>query len=173
MGVSLPAAGLPGDVYGQEDEVAYLRSAAIHFDYTPGEVAMLAEDGVSADELPVALLIARSSGVSASAVLALRRSGRAWADLLVRYGLHAGRLYIPLESPPAEGAGADAYEAFASREPRSWRVIRLPDEAVVYLVNLDFLSHHLEVPPDQVAQVLTREGSSVQAHHHLLRARAP
>lgn len=134
---------------------------------------MLAQGDVPADELPVALLIARSSGVSASAVLALRRGGRAWADLLVRYGLHAGRLHVPLDSPPTQGAGGEAYQAYASREPRSWRVIRLPDEAVVYLVNLDFLSRHLEISPDRVAEVLTREGSSVRAHHHLLRARAP
>lgn len=134
---------------------------------------MLAEGDVPAEEVPVALLIARNSGVSASAVLALRRGGRAWADLLVRYGLHAGRLYVPLDLPPTEGVGAEAYRAYESRDRGSWRVIRLPDEAVVYLVNLDFLSHHLELPAQRVAEVMTREGSSIRAHHALLRARTP
>ena len=157
----------------QQDEAAYLRSAALHYDSTPGEVAMLAEGGVHPEELPVALLISRSSGVSASAVVALRRGGRAWADLLVRYGLHAGRLYIPLDPPPEEGPGAQAYQAYESRDRDSWRVIRLPDEAVVYLVNLDFLSHHLELPAQDVAGAMTREGSPIRAHHVLLRTRAP
>ena len=134
---------------------------------------MLAEGGVPAAELPVALLISRNAGVSASAVLALRRGGRAWADLLVRYGLHAGRLHIPLDSPPTQGAGAQAYQAYEARDPGSWRVIRLPDEAVVYLVNLDFLSHHLELSPQRVADAMTREGSPIRAHHVLLRTRAP
>jgi len=165
--------GLPAAVAAQQDEAAFLRSAAIHYDYTPGEVAMLAEGGVPAEELPVALLISRNAGVSASAVLALRRAGRAWADLLVRYGLHAGRLHTPLASPPTEGAGALAYQAYESRDQGSWRVIRLPDEAVVYLVNLDFLFHHLELPAQQVADAMTREGSPIRAHHVLLRSRAP
>ena len=167
------SAALPAALPAQQDEAAYLRSAAIHYEYPPGEVAMLAEAGGPPEELPVALLIARNAGVSASAVLALRRSGRAWADLLVRYGLHAGRLHVPLDPPPTEGPGGEAYQAFASRDRSSWRVIRLSDEAVVYLVNLDFLYHHLELPPQRVAETLTREGSPIRAHHVLLRARTP
>ena len=160
-------------VGAQQDEAAYLRSAAIHFDYTPGEVAILAESGGPPEEVPVALLIARNAGVSASAVLALRRGGRAWADLLVRYGLHAGRLHVPLDSPPTEGPGGEAYGAYASRDRSSWRVIRLSDDAVIYLVNLDFLHHHLELPAQRVADTLGREGSPIRAHHVLLRSRTP
>ena len=146
---------------------------AIHYGQTAGEVAILAEGRVPSDEIPVALTIARHAGVSAEAVLALHRNGRAWADLLVRYGLHAGRLHVPLQRPPTEGPGGEAYTAFAERDPSSWRVIRLSDEAVVYLVNLRFLSEHLELPPQQVADALTAEGSAVAAHGVLLRSRTP
>lgn len=157
---------------GQED-AAYLRSVAIHYGQTAGEVAILAEGRVPAEEIPVALTIARHAGVSAEAVLALHRNGRDWADLLVRYGLHAGRLHVPLQRPPAEGPGAEAYTAFADRDPSGWRVIRLSDESVVFLVNLGFLSEHLELPAQRVADVLTAEGSAVAAHGVLLRARTP
>jgi hypothetical protein len=159
-------------VAGQGD-AAYLRSVAIHYGQTAGEVAILAEGRVPADEIPVALTIARHAGVSAEAVLALHRNGRDWADLLVRYGLHAGRLHVPLQRPPTEGPGGEAYAAFAERDPSGWRVIRLSDESVVYLVNLRFLSEHLELPPQRVADVLTAEGSAVAAHGVLLRSRTP
>ncbi|MEJ2540075.1 MAG: hypothetical protein P8188_08915 [Gemmatimonadota bacterium] len=168
LGCAVPLAGS-----AQQQESAYLRSVAIHFGYTAGEVMMLAEWDVPVAEVPVALTVARDAGVSAAAVMALRQNGRAWADLLVRYGLHAGRLYVPLDEPPTEGAGGDAYAAYASRDPGAWRVIRLTDESIVYLVNLEFLSDHLELPPQAVADVLTAEGSPVRAHHRLLRARTP
>lgn len=148
-------------------ERAFLRSAAIHFDSDPGEVSMLAEWAGAAEEVPVALHLARHAGVSAEAILAFRRGGRSWADLLVRYGLHAGHLHIPLVTPPGDGPLGAAYAAYAERSPESWRIIRLPDESVVALVNLLFLSEHLELPAEEVASALTRYGSAVAAHGSL------
>lgn len=167
---------LPAPSAGQEPspEVrAYLRSVAAHFEQDPGEARVLARGARSPAELPVALLISRRAGISSEAILALRRSGRSWSDILVTYGLHAGVVHVPLGETPTRGPLAEAYAAYAAREPRAWPVIRLTDEAVVYLVHLRFLSRYLELPPERVAVALAESASPVEAYRALLRPRIP
>jgi len=153
------------------EERAYLRSAANHFGMGEGEVAVLSEGGAAPGEIPVVLHIATRAGVSAEAILALRRSGRSWNDLLRRYGMHAGQLHVVLDPVPREGPLAAAYAAFADRPREAWAVINLPDEAVVALVNLHFLVEYLDLSPDRVAEALTRASSPVEAYRELLSRR--
>jgi hypothetical protein len=161
-----------GSVQGQSrEERAYLRSAAGHFGVGGGEVVVLAQGGASTAEIPVVLHIANGAGVSAEAVLALRRDGRSWSELLRRYGMHAGQLHVRLEGSPETGPLASAYAAFAERPRTSWSVISLSDEAVVSLVNLRFMAEYLELSPDRVAQALTRNRDPVDAYRELLAPR--
>lgn len=153
------------------EERAYLRSAASHFDVGEGEVAFLAQGGASIQEIPVVLHIATGAGVSAEAVLALRRDGRSWSDLLRRYGMHAGQLHVRLETAPETGPLAPAYTAFAERPRSSWAVISLSDEALVALVNLRFMVEYLELTPERVAQAITRTGNAVEAYRELMSRR--
>jgi hypothetical protein len=156
-------------VSGQtREERAFMRSAANHFGVAEGEVAFLAQGGATPDEIPVVLHLARSAGVSAEAILSLRRGGAEWTDLLRRYGMHVGLLYVELREVPSEGALGRAYEAFAARSRSSWQVIRLPDDQVVALVALDFLSEYLDIPPDEVAAELATSLSPVEAYRALL-----
>lgn len=161
-----------GAAAGQSrEEQAYLRSAANHFHVGEGEVGVLSEGGAALEEIPVVLYVATRAGVSAEAILALRRSGRSWSDLMRRYGLHAGQLHLILDVVPTEGALGVAYAAFAERPRNAWSVIALPDDAVVALVNLHFLVEYLELPPDRVAQALAQAGSPVAAYRMLLSRR--
>lgn len=153
------------------EEQAYLRSAANHFHMGEGEVVVLSEGGAALEEIPVVLYIATQAGVSAEAILALRRSGRSWSDLLRRYGMHAGQLYVILDANPTEGALGVAYAAFAERPRNAWSVITLPDEALVALVNLNFLVEYLELPPDRVAQALAQAASPIAAYRALMSRR--
>lgn len=176
VGSALAAAAVlaatAGPSLGQSrEERAFLRSAATHFGVAEGEVAVLAQGGASTQEIPVVLRIATGAGVSAEAVLALRRDGRSWSDLIRRYGIHAGQLHVPLQAAPETGPLAPAYTAFAERPRSSWSVISLSDEAVVALVNLRFMLEYLELPPDRVAQALTRAGNAVEAYRELLSRR--
>ena len=161
-----------GSVQGQtREERAYLRSAAGHFGVGGGEVVVLAQGGAGTAEIPVVLHIATGAGVSAEAVLALRRDGRSWSELLRRYGMHAGQLHVRLEAPPNTGPLASAYAAFGERPRASWPVISLSDEAVVALINLRFMAEYLDLSPDRVAQALTRAGDPVEAYRELLTPR--
>lgn len=169
-------AALPGSLAGQERPAevrAYLRSVAAFYEQDPGEVRLLVEGALAPEELPVALTVSRRAGISAEAVLALRRAGRSWTDILVTYGLHAGTLHVPLDTPPERGPLAAAYAEYAERPARSWSVIRLRDDAVVQLVHLRFLSSYLEVPPSRVAAALAGASSPVDAYRSLLAPRLP
>lgn len=160
---------LPGFLAAQtREERAYLRSAATHFGSDEGEVAVLARGDVAPEEIPVVLLVSTRAGVSAEAILALRRTGRSWSEILRRYGLHAGQLHVSLEQVPSDGPVADAYAEYEGRSRDTWSVIRLPDGAVVTLVNLRFLSEYLDLAPDRVAAALSAEATVVEAYRRLL-----
>lgn len=170
------AAAHPAGVRAQERSAevrAYLRSVAAYYEQDPTEIRLLAEGARGPEELPVALLISRRAGISAEAVLTLRRSGRGWSDILVTYGLDAGSIHVNLGDPPEQGALGTAYTAYASRERDAWPVIRLSDSAVVQLVNLRFLTGYLELPPGRVARALWEAESPVRAYRDLLRPRIP
>ena len=172
VGLVVLAAG--GELRAQDAaERAFVRSAASYFGVEPGEAAFLAERLESTVELPVVLHLARSAGISAEAVLAMRSRGLPWGELLPRYGLHAGALHVPLERVPEGGALAAAYQAFEARPRNAWPVINLSDASVVALVNLAFLADHLELPPGRVADALARSGDPVLAYRDLLRRRLP
>ena len=59
----------------------YFRSVARYFSLPASEVSILAEWEIAPDEVPVVLFVARRSGVSPEAVVALRDSGQSWASL--------------------------------------------------------------------------------------------
>lgn len=166
--LTLTAAAAAGQT---REEQAFLRSAANHFGLAEGEVAVLSQGGADPGEIPVVLYIATRAGVSAEAILALRRAGRSWSDLLRRYGMHAGQLHVVLDPIPGEGPLGVAYAAFGERPREAWTVISLPDAALVALVNLHFLVEYLELSPERVAQALTRAGSPVEAYRDLLSRR--
>lgn len=167
--LALAAAGVEGQT---REERAYLRSAANHFRMGEGEVVVLSQGSASLPEIPVVLHIATRAGVSAEAVLALRRDGRSWSELMRRYGLHAGQLHVALEAAPETGPLAPAYTAFSERPRSAWSVITLADESLVALVNLNFLADYLELPPDRVADALTRAANPVDAYRELLTRRS-
>lgn len=173
LALAAVALGTGGAAGQSREEQAYLRSAANHFGVAEGEVRVLSQGGAATEEIPVVLYIATGAGVSAEAILALRRDGRSWSEMLRRYGMHAGQLHVVLDPVPAAGPLASAYAAFAERPRSAWHVITLPDQAVVALVNLSFLSEYLELSPDRVAQALTDARSPVEAYRALLSRRAP
>ncbi|MDT8341997.1 MAG: hypothetical protein RQ751_10835 [Longimicrobiales bacterium] len=163
----------PAAVAQSRMEQAFLHAAAAHFGVAEGEVLMLARGAVSVGEIPVVLHLAQRAGVSAEAILALRRAGRSWSDLIRQYRMHAGQLHVPLEPVPAAGPLAPAYAAYASRPRDAWAVIVLPDEALVALVNLRFLMDYLDQTPDRVALALTETGDAVAAYGRLLGRNRP
>ena len=95
----------PGPGAGQVDTSrdAYFRAVAEFFSMAAAEVAILSEWSLPSDEVPVVLFVARRAGVSPDALVALRRSGSPWAQLIGRYHLGAGHFHVPLAASADPG----------------------------------------------------------------------
>jgi hypothetical protein len=147
----------------------YYRAAAEHFGVGVAEVQILAKWNLPPDEVPVVLFMARRGGISADAVAALRGSGRSWADLGSRYGVHAGLIHVDLPDDTALGPLARAYGEYRGRSSAGWPSIRLEDREVVLLVNLRFLSEAVNRPAADVLGALARTSSAAEAYQALVR----
>lgn len=155
------SAAAPAALTAQSDP--YLTAVAEHFSVPASEVLILSQSRIVKAEIPVVLFVSARAGASPDALLALRRAGRAWAEIASRYGLHAGNFHVDIGGAAPGGALAAAYEAYGSRDRAGWPAISLSDEAIIALVHVRFLSEYLEIPVDQVADVVARVGSGEAA----------
>lgn len=148
---------------------SYYRAAAEHFDVPASEVRIIADWELPPGEVPVVLFLSRRGGISADAVAALRRTGRAWADLASQYGVHAGQLHVSLGDDADLGPLARAYEQYRGRPSSGWPSIRLEDTEIIALVNVRFIADALNRPYADVLAALTRSGSPPDAYVMLAR----
>lgn len=164
--------GLPAGVAARQDtgsERAYLRAVGRFFQLPEAEISILAHWGLPADEIPVALFVARRAGVSAEALVALRESGLSWSGLIARYNIGANALHVPLGDPAQAGALTSAYERFRDTPVAEWAGLRLDDREIITLVNVRVLSAALAVAPDEIARRTESSTTFVQLYAQLLR----
>lgn len=162
----------PAVLHGQ-DEVSvrqqYFHALAEFFEIPAAEVSILGEWRLEAEEIPVVLFVARRAGVSAEALVALRRSGRPWSELVGRYQLDAGHFYVPLDGPASAGRLRRVYEAYAALPASRWREVVLDDRDIVWLVNLRVVAQTLRMPPRDVLRAAGEAASWVDVYADLLR----
>ena len=145
---------VPAALHGQDpdgggaDQAAFLRAVAEHFGTPQQEVAVLAQWRLDMAEIPVVLFVADRAGVSPDVVISQRRRGEGWLVIARGYSVHAGDFHIPIDGDT--GFLAAVYERFSARAASDWDEVSLSDAEVVALVNVRFLSRHLDLPPDQV-----------------------
>jgi hypothetical protein len=146
---------------------SYYRAVGEHFRVPSDEILILSEWRLPPEEIPVVLWMARRSGISPDAVVALRQAGREWSEIARRYSLDAAAFHVPLEG----GAGSltPAYDAYRERPSGQWSSIHLDDGQVVGLVNLRVLAEILRMPTPALLQARDRSGSWVEAYRALAR----
>jgi hypothetical protein len=144
---------------------AYFGAVAEFFGLPRSEVIILGEWKLPPDEIPVILFVARRAGVSPEALVALRESGRGWADLSRRYGLDASHFHVPLPAAADPGRLAAAYQGYRTLPTGRWKEIVLADGDIVGLVNLRILAQSLGQAPEGI---LARAGSGSWAEAYLL-----
>ncbi len=133
---------------GGADQAAFLRAVAEHFGTPQQEVAVLAQWRLDMAEIPVVLFVADRAGVSPDVVISQRRRGEGWMVIARGYSVHAGDFHIPIDGDA--GFLAAVYERFSARAASEWDEVSLSDAEVVALVNVRFLSRHLDLTPDRV-----------------------
>ena len=128
----------------------YFRAVGEFFALPPTELAILNEWELDEDEIPVALFIAERTGVSAEALVALRRSGRSWAELAARYRVSAAALHVPIPEQSSAGEIATLYQQYRSTPESGWADIQLDSDEIVALVNVKLLAQTLGISPVEV-----------------------
>ena len=119
------------------------------FNLPSSEVAILSDWEIPADEIPVVLFMARRSGVSPEALVALREAQQSWVTLATRYRVGPFALYVPVPDDASAGALEVAYEAYRTVPVAQWGSIQLTDADVVGLVNVRLISQTLGIPAEQ------------------------
>jgi len=157
-----------GQTLDARDRSTYLGLMASEFGVSPVEIEILLESGGAIDQLPVLLFLARETGMSPTALAAGRRSGTSWMALLRRFGLDAGRLYVPLDDRSVDARMARAWGLFQERGRDQWGSIDLTDEEIVTLVHLRVLSRNLGVDPGRVLQVRGSVGTWTEVPRRLM-----
>lgn len=147
----------------------YFLAVAKHFSMPAQEVAILSDWAIPADEIPVVLFVARRSGVSPEAVLALRESGQSWAALTRRYRITPSALHVPIRDDAPVGALSTAYEQYRSTPLAQWDALTLSDADIVGLVNVRVLSQALRRSAEEVAAASGSTTSYVELYVRLRR----
>ena len=128
----------------------YFRAVGEFFALPPSELAILNEWELDEDEIPVALFIAERAGISAEALVALRRSGQNWAGLAARYGVNAAILHLPIPEQSSAGEVAALYQQYRETPESGWVDIPLESADIVTLVNVRLLAETLGMAPPEV-----------------------
>ncbi|MGB1778815.1 MAG: hypothetical protein ACPHQP_04610 [Longimicrobiales bacterium] len=147
----------------------YFAAVARFFALPLTEVAILGEWEIAAQEIPVVLFLARRSGVSPEALVALRDAGQSWATLATRYRVGPAALHVPVSDDAPAGALAGAYDMYRNTPVGRWSSIRLTDEDVVGLVNVRLISQSLDLPAERVLGFTGSVGSYVELYAQLKR----
>ncbi len=150
-------------------ERAYFRAVASFFQVPRAEIAILSNWELPPDEIPVVLFMARRAGVSAEALVALRKSGRSWTDLAERYRIEARALHVPLPDRASAGTLAQVYERFRETPVAEWSTIRLGGADIVALVNVRVLAQSLGMRPEEIMQRTGSTATFVELYAQMIR----
>ena len=150
-------------------ERAYFRAVASFFDMPPAEVAILADWEIAPDDIPPILFVAAHAGVSPEALVALRRTGVGWGELLRRYRIGAPALHVPVRDHVPTGALGSAYEMYRRTPVGDWSSIRLGDSDVVALVNVRVIAQALGLSAEEVIRHTGSASSYVELFAQLSR----
>lgn len=162
---------VPGGVGAQAEphRTEYLGAVAEHFQLPADEVTILADWDIDTDEIPAVIFVSRRAGVSAEALVALRRSGRSWSELAQRYGIGAAALHVPVRDEAATGALTAAYDRYRGTPVGEWPSMRLSDADIVALVNVRMIAQVIGLSAEEVIRQTGSTSSYVELYARLRR----
>jgi hypothetical protein len=120
------------------------------------EVAVVRQQGVQAEELPVVFFLAAQAKVPYAEIVKLRLKHWGWMKIARRYKIDPAVFYVPVKGEVKGKVYGRAYGYYSGRPQHKWNKIELKDEDVVNFVNLKFVSEHYGYDPDEVLKM--REG---------------
>jgi hypothetical protein len=164
--LAIPAAPASGQAPAGDRQAAldgYVRVLSTHFGIPQNEVRILTEGRVPVDELPVALRLARFSGIPPVSLLAQRRSGESWQAIARRHDLGAATFHVAIPDGQVDASVARVHGLFRDAPPSRWDAIELTDAEYVALANLLVLSAELGASHGQILEARAAAGSFLLA----------
>ncbi len=126
------------------------------------EVVVVHQRNIPDEEIPVVYFIARRAHVRPEAIIDLRLAGQSWMDITLHYHLRPSIYYVALNGDP----GPDYGRVYGHwRQPRrEWTNMRLEDDDIIKMVNLQFVSSHYGVKTDEVVRLRGEQGNFVKVN---------
>jgi hypothetical protein len=129
------------------------------------DVVVIHERRIPDDEIPVVFFLARRAHARPEAIVEMRLAGQSWMEITLHYHLRPDIFYVALNGDPGPEYGR-AYGYW--RQPRKeWKKIRLSDDDIVKMVNLQFVSNHYRIKPDEVVRLRGEQGNFVKVTHEV------
>lgn len=148
---------------GNVETDSYRAGLENHFRLTASDMADNMAHGASEEEVPIALFIARQSGMDTDAVWSVHDSGLNWMQVAWHFQLNPWVFFTPLPSKSVEHTPYEkAYGIYASRAQK----VTLEDSDLVNLVNLKFISEQYGCPPEEVVRMRADGKSFREINEH-------
>ncbi len=138
---------------------SYVRVIAAHFQVAESEAHILLEDRISAEELPVLLLLARETGLAPPAILAYRRGGGTWMAVARRFDMSPSRFHVDLSPEDAGPRLERAARLFRETPPQQWAGLDFSDEEVIGLIHVKVLERYFQLPSARIIEAREQAGS--------------
>jgi hypothetical protein len=149
-----------------EGKRSFYLAVGSHYKASDKSIAMVKKKGIPDDEMPVVFHLSAQAGVKPEALIAMRLTGKTWADITLHFGLGASIYYVPFRTIPGPPYGK-AYGYYKNKPRKDWNKIILSDSDVVHLVNLKFMSKHHGFSPDEVVKFKGKEKNFISIHQNL------
>ncbi len=139
----------PRGAHGDVETDSYYAGLENYFRLTKSDLADNLGHGAAEEEVPVALFIARRTGLDPDSVWSVHDSGLTWMQVAWHFKLNPWIFYTPLPQKTVEKTPYEkAYGLYFSRKDK----VNLSDADLVNLVNLKFISEQYNCPPEEVVR---------------------
>jgi hypothetical protein len=104
------------------------------------------------EELPVVFFLAQRAKVTPAVISELKLAGRSWLEITHFYGMGAEIYYVkaaPTNTPPY----GKALGFYKNKKKSEWKYIKLSDDDIVNLVNLQFIASKYNSSPESVIKL--------------------
>ena len=120
----------------------YVSAVSQYYEMPLEETIEALEAGLTHEELPVALYIAKCTDVSSTSIADARRRGESWADLAEGYDLTAGDFYVRVTGERHGTRFSKIFAKFSGLTKDKFDQVSLADGDMIALANLRFLYQH-------------------------------
>jgi hypothetical protein len=135
-----------------EGRKSFYLAVGDHYRAPEAKIAYMKKKGIKDDEMPVVLHVAAKARVEPEKLVEMRLKGQSWADISLKFGLGAEIFHVPLEKDPGPPYGK-AYGYFKKHPKSEWNKIKLSDDEIKSMVNLQFIAKRHSTSVDEVVKI--------------------